>query len=734
MKQDNKGAVLVVDNDPGSLEALVEHLEQAGFRIFIAENGTSALRSVEHVTPDIILMDVELPDTDGFELCRRVKEYHKNIIIPVIFLTALTDITNKIREFEPGAVDCITKPFHPEEVVARVEKHLTLRNLQNRLKEQNEQLQKEIAERMRTEAALQESETRYKAIISAIPDTIFRMNRDGFYLECNATSDDMLAIPKDELIGKNIGELGFPAEFVEQAIAFVRKTLDSGRIQIFEYKLELKGRVQEHEARIVPLAKEEVLVIVRNITERKKAEQAVEKEKQRLFDVLDTLPAFVCIHAPDYSMPFVNRKFRDLFGNPDSRPCYEILQKKQEPCKICPTLNVFNTKKSVVWEWTDNNGRTYMVHDSLFPDPGGKELVLEVGIDITDRKQTENDLEKAREAAEAANQTKSIFLANMSHEFRTPLNIISGYTQILQQSTKSTPKIRNGLESISQSASHLLTLINDILDISKIGTKEVKLDCRELYFSQFLNKLAEITRIRAREKHILFRHEQDHNLPVIIEADEKRLRQVLLNLLGNAVKFAETGTITFRIRCFKYQAASEEKAVRIRFEVEDTGVGIKPEQLEKIFLPFEQVRNAEQWHEGTGTGLAISSHIVSLMGGKIKVISRFGKGSTFWFEAVFPMISGPAGDKHTNIEENKPDAWDIKTKIIPPPLEQLEILYEMAMLGVMERIEQHADNLEEKNSKYIPFSDQLRKFANNYEDEKLMLFITGYVNRAKENL
>ncbi|MCP4345763.1 MAG: PAS domain S-box protein [Desulfobacterales bacterium] len=502
-----------------------------------------------------------------------------------------------------------------EEVVACVEKHLTLRNLQNRLKEQNEQLQKEIAERMRTEAALQESEARYKAIISAIPDTIFRVNRDGFYLECNAASDDMLAVPKDEFAGKNIGELGFPAEFVEQALAFVRKTLDSGRIQVFEYNLELKGRVQEHEARIAPLAKEEVLVIVRNVTERKKAEQAVEK---------------------------------------------------------------------------------------------------------------------AREAAEAANQTKSIFLANMSHEFRTPLNIISGYTQILQQITKSTPKIRNGLESISQSANHLLTLINDILDISKIGTKEVKLDCRELYFSRFLNKLAEITHIQAREKHILFRHEQDHNLPVIIEADEKRLRQVLLNLLGNAVKFTETGTITFRIRCFKYQAASGEKAVRIRFEVEDTGVGIKPEQLEKIFLPFEQARNAEQWHEGTGTGLAISSHIVSLMGGKIKAVSKFGKGSTFWFEAVFPMISGLAGDKHTNIEENKPDAWDIKTKIIPP-LEQLEMLYKMAMLGVMERIEQHADNLEEKDSKYIPFSDQLRKFANNYEDEKLMLFITGYINRAKEN-
>ncbi len=733
MKQDDKGTVLIVDGDPDSLGVLFEYLEQAGFRVLIAENGASTLRCVERVTPDIILLDVKLPDTDGFELCRRLKEYHKDKIIPIIFLTALTDTTDKIRGFELNAVDYITKPFYPEEVVARVEKHLALRNLQSRLREQNEQLQKEVAERMRTEAALQESEARYKAIISAIPDTIFRMNHNGYYLDCNAPSDEILALPRDQLVGKNMGELDFPDEFVEKALGFVRKTLDSGNIQIFEYKLELKGQVQDHEARIVPLNKEEVLIIVRNVTERKKSEQALEKEKQRLFDVLDTLPAFVCIQAPDYSVPFVNRKFRELFGNPGNRPCHEILRGRQKPCEVCPTFSVFHMKKSAVWEWTDNNGRTYMVYDSLFPSTG-KELVLEVGIDITERKQTENDLEKAREAAEAANQAKSIFLANMSHELRTPLNIISGYTQVLQQNRECTPKIREGLESISQSANHLLILINDILDISKIGTKEIELNCCEIYFSQFLNKLAEITRIQAREKHIRFRYEPDHNLPVIIEADERRLRQVLLNLLGNAAKFTETGAITFRIRNFNYQVPGEKPAARIRFEVEDTGMGIKPDQLERIFLPFEQARSAEQWHEGTGTGLAISSYIVSLIGGKIKAVSEFGKGSTFWFEAVFPVISSLAGDEYTGIEKNESDIREIETKIIPPPLEELEILYKMAMLGVMERVEERADNIEEKDSKYIPFANRLRKFTDNYEDEKLMLFIMGCINGAKENL
>ncbi len=239
------------------------------------------------------------------------------------------------------------------------------------------------------------------------------------------------------------------------------------------------------------------------------------------------------------------------------------------------------------------------------------------------------EAQRAKVAAEAANQAKSAFLASMSHELRTPLNGILGYAQILRRDKTLGEQQVAGVNVIQQSGEHLLTLINDVLDFAKIEAGKLELSCTDVPLAKFIGVIAEIISVSAARKGLGFVCDLTPGLPSAIRADERRLRQVLLNLLANAVKFTDSGQVRLRV--------SFSLPNILRFEVRDTGIGIDEDQLEAIFQSFEQLGEAQHRLGGTGLGLAISRQFMRLMDSDIHVESRLGEGSTFWFELTAPV-------------------------------------------------------------------------------------------------
>ena len=251
-----------------------------------------------------------------------------------------------------------------------------------------------------------------------------------------------------------------------------------------------------------------------------------------------------------------------------------------------------------------------------------------------DLEQAKDEAEQAKDLANAANEAKSEFLANMSHELRTPLNGILGYAQILARSQSMTPQEQDGIQIINRSGNHLLTLINDILDLAKIESRKMGLSPTAFEFRSFLRSVTEICRVKAQQKDLYFEMTMSGQLPMGIIADEKCLRQVLINLLSNAIKFTNEGKVCLHIKSQRIEPEypGEAALCNIQFAIEDSGIGISSTYLEKIFQPFEQVKNTQAQSEGTGLGLAISNKMVTMMGGQLSVTSELGQGSTFSFE------------------------------------------------------------------------------------------------------
>lgn len=281
--------------------------------------------------------------------------------------------------------------------------------------------------------------------------------------------------------------------------------------------------------------------------------------------------------------------------------------------------------------------------------------------------------EQARIAAEAANRAKSDFLAHMSHELRTPLNGILGYAQLLQRERELSPFQRNGVDVIHRCGEHLLALINDILDLSKIEAGKLELAPSEFNFRSFLRNIIELFDLRAREKGLVFQARLDEGLPRGVCADERRLRQIIFNLLSNAVKFTDKGRVLMDVhRC--------PDTHRIEFVVEDEGIGIPAEELERIFQPFHQVKHAAQTTEGTGLGLPITKSLIEAMGGRLEARSRVGEGSRFSFHLTLTEVHAAIDDPMAQAPERLASGYrgpPYRILVVDDKAHNREVLYNL---------------------------------------------------------
>ncbi|HEY9602997.1 MAG TPA: PAS domain S-box protein, partial [Allocoleopsis sp.] len=536
-----------------------------------------------------------------------------------------------------------------------------------------------ISDRKRAEDSLRESEEQLQLALEG--------SGDGFWDWNVQTGETYLSPRYLEMLGYEADELSPDLSTWERLIhpddrAWVMEILNAHLANSsvpynFDYRLLTKsgewkwianyGKVAARDPNGTPLR---MTGTHRDVSDKKRAEQQLQWKEALLRSMTDTSPlAFYVVDNRTDAILYFNHRFCEIWGiehlearlqqgvlkNNDILPdCIPALKDVEAFAESCKPLQSEENRIVIEDEIPFVDGRTIRRFSAQIRDTNdryfGRLYIFE---DITERKQSQVTLQHAVISAETANRAKSTFLANMSHELRTPLNGILGYAQILQRSKDSTPQQKEGLGIIQQCGEHLLTLINDILDLSKIEADKLELYPDDFNLPLFLQGIVEIFRLKAAQKSIDFTDVASHQLPRIVRADEKRLRQILMNLLSNAVKFTDSGSVTFKVEVIQDESLtvgnweheqfpipnSPFPIFRIRFYVEDTGIGINPEHLGKIFLPFEQVRASSHYAEGTGLGLAITQKLIGLMDSQIWVESIPNVGSKFWFDLNLPVVS-----------------------------------------------------------------------------------------------
>jgi PAS domain S-box-containing protein len=518
----------------------------------------------------------------------------------------------------------------------------------------------DVTERKCVEDALRHERYLLHSLMEHLPDSIYFKDAQSRFVRVSRGLARKFGLSEpSEAIGKTDADF-FTSEHADEARADELRVMESGIPILGKVERETwhGGRETWCSTTKMPLRDSQGKVvglfgITRDITDLVSAERALARERDMLRTLMDNLPDFIYVKDTEGRYLVVNEAVRRILGavsmeevvGKSHRDFLSVEQSEQESADDQAVLTSGTASIDREERIIDREGKELWLLTSKVPlRDGANRIVGLVGIDrnISKLKRTEEQLRAAKDAADAANRAKSAFLANMSHEIRTPMNAIIGMTDLLLETPLNDAQ-REYLAMVQQSGDALLKLINDILDFSKIEAGKLELDVADFELRESLGDALKAQALRAHEKGLELAYHVAADVPQFVRGDAGRLRQIVTNLVGNAIKFTENGEVVLDVT----RRSETEKAVTLEFSVTDTGIGIPDDKCGTIFREFEQADSSTtRRFGGTGLGLAISAKLVNLMRGRIWVESEVGRGSAFHFTARFAraeLAARPAG-------------------------------------------------------------------------------------------
>ncbi len=520
--------ILAVDDDPVNLEVLSNQLDQEGFALTIAFNGSDTLKLLRQQDFDLVLLDVMMPGMSGYELCQRIRERFSPNQLPVIMITAKNRVSDLVQGFKAGANDYLTKPFMKDELLARVNLHLKLKNA--------------IRD-------LINSERKYRDIYNNAIEGIFQIAPDGRILSANPALANILGYASpEELLSSTHNKA--KAMFADE----------SDYEQLF-HQLKVQDVVSQFETRLI------------------------RRDRSQVWGAIKVLKVYQS-----------GKRLTHYEGLLE-----DISHKKQAELAL---IEAYQHVEKAVQERTEDLQKAY------------------------------RELEKAKDKAYESERAKAEFLASMSHEIRTPMNGVLAAAELARE-INDNQHVDKFLNIIHASGNTLLDLINDILDYSKIEAEKLELEQAPFSLHDLVDEVIQMfaARLMDQSKAFTLVSYIDPEVAEPLVGDSVRIRQVITNLLANAVKFTEQGHVYLKVE----KVSAVDQAQTLEISVEDTGIGIAEDRLEHLFEPFIQADGSTtRKYGGTGLGLTICRNLVELMGGKIGAISQLGEGSRFFFQVALP--------------------------------------------------------------------------------------------------